>query len=656
MDQKTRRSPLGLAVALLFFPVGSVCCAAPTPVLAPAPDEKFAKRDRDEDGALSEREFVGARTGGDRTWALRYFYKRDRDDDEFLTPEEFAGKPGPVSPGGQFRLMDADSDGELSEAEFVGPKEGGKWHDAARRNFGRFDVDDSGSLSPDEFRLLPKYDPDAGTLFEARDQNGDGTLDREEYVAPFRDKNQFADVKRNFYLYDADADGAITLEEFVESPRTPPSGQRGRVADPLVKLAEKSASDFEAWLDAHDRNDDDRLERSEFEKIEPAAPGADRWGTAFEQWDRDGDGSVSAVEARTAAEIAYGVRRPDGEPLRTERGRISEDQAFRDRDVDGDDRLSLEEFGKYRKRLETAEEPFAKADADGDGLLTFAEFGETPAGSFDAVRAYKNADSDEDGRLSLEEFLTMGRWGARSFNARSFAVFDANGDGFLNFQEYRGTPAANPVGSRLDRLKDVDGDGRLSAGEFAAGWEAGPPALSAWYFQRFDGNGDRFLKPHELPFEVRWDEVPPEAAFAAKDADGDGRLNLDEFYHGPPRVPDRFVERTQGYQRRLMQVEDAFRAGDADRDGLLTLAEFRAADQAEADKQQVKDGPRLGIGSPAVANAEPAASESEPGLGGWVIAVIAFDVMLLIGVGWAVFRWRRRKSSVPAGPTDGGAA
>ena len=187
----------------------------------PAPDEKFAKRDRDEDGALSEREFVGARTGGDRTWALRYFYKRDRDDDEFLTPEEFAGKPGPVSPGGQFRLMDADSDGELSEAEFVGPKEGGKWHDAARRNFGRFDVDDSGSLSPDEFRLLPKYDPDAGTLFEARDQNGDGDgqLTPEE-LTQWMKGGEARQALATFERHDGNGDGRLSRSEYMEREDT----------------------------------------------------------------------------------------------------------------------------------------------------------------------------------------------------------------------------------------------------------------------------------------------------------------------------------------------------------------------------------------------------------------------------------------------------
>ncbi|MCA9204838.1 MAG: hypothetical protein KDA59_17410 [Planctomycetales bacterium] len=61
-------------------------------------------------------------------------------------------KPDPEA---TFKRMDKDSDGKLTEAEFIGKRTGEK-ADMAKKAFARKDANKDGSLTLEEFKATPK--------------------------------------------------------------------------------------------------------------------------------------------------------------------------------------------------------------------------------------------------------------------------------------------------------------------------------------------------------------------------------------------------------------------------------------------------------------------------------------------------------------------
>lgn len=135
---------------------------------------------------------------------------------------------------------------------------------------------------------------------------------------------------------------------------------------------------------------------------------------------------------------------------------------------------------------------FAMLDTDGDGIVSRAEY---------AARAERVARAT--GRTPDDPLVVI----ARTAGERAWAAMDANGDGGLTFDEYAAWAGAEafdtvcePVLGALFDLADADGDGLLGLAEFTALRTAlGNPAGNA------------------------------EAAFAALDADGDGRVVRDDY-------------------------------------------------------------------------------------------------------------------------------
>lgn len=57
------------------------------------PEKQFARLDADSDGKLTLAEFVGKREGEKKTRAEKAFAKKDKDDDKSLSKEEFLAQP-----------------------------------------------------------------------------------------------------------------------------------------------------------------------------------------------------------------------------------------------------------------------------------------------------------------------------------------------------------------------------------------------------------------------------------------------------------------------------------------------------------------------------------------------------------------------------------
>ena len=122
--------------------------------------------------------------------------------------------PGPVQKWGlQFRQVDTDTDGQVSQDEFVAARA-----DQILRNFDRLDTDRDGFLTAEEMywkpvRLdrEPRVRPQVALLARF-DTNGDGRVSRDEYIAVYAEP-----IREQFAEMDIDKDGYLSRAE-LEAP------------------------------------------------------------------------------------------------------------------------------------------------------------------------------------------------------------------------------------------------------------------------------------------------------------------------------------------------------------------------------------------------------------------------------------------------------
>ena len=649
----------------------------------------FQSLDRNHDDRLDHDEYV--KSGFDGELAEGRFKAADTDQDGFLSIREWAALPYRwTDPMKDFRQMDKNLDGQLDREELVSGAP--VWlKPIAARLLPGFDVNADGRLSLPEYQFTPLVNQLAGWHVLLQDRNHDGLLNRDEFrweaglplaalldeyfdlfdsdhnghleLAEFSFRTLRRDPQREFHNFDLDEDGRLnevelgiatgnkpqierrllklfdfdgdrqlSYDEFLTVPGLVPKQMRGRLPDPIVKLVETEMARIDSKWSVWDRDGDQALNRDEFQ-----ASGLGRFVrglllSTWKDWDRDGNGKISHEDCRQLLEIAFGVRRLTGEPLRYESGITVNWAFFGNIDRNHNGRLDLDEFIKHGMQGELSETRFRETDANHDQTITFAEWSKVDYWLNDPIADFLWMDTDFDGQLDRVELLNGAPQWQRRVAQFLFPGFDLDRDGFMSLEEYRRTPLANHFANWNELRRDSDNDGRLSAGDFQWGRHPELAGLEAEYFRCLDVNHDNSLDLTEFFFYIDPAKAPPEAIFAQRDRDADGRLSFDEvlgdFKSAEGAKPD------EAYELRLARIEEAFRKADADHDQFLTLDEFRSPAGIEAIDPDVA---LRRIAATAASTGIPASGADAGGRGRMWLIVGVNGLMLLAAFAYVTF-------------------
>ena len=286
----------------------------------------------------------------------------------------------------------------------------------------------------------------------------------------------------------------------------------------LIPLGAR-AEERDDFLKAHDRNGDGKLSREEW-TVPPER---------FAKADANGDGTLDG------AEIDALVKAKKPAPKERERAGAglnvkSVNEAFEKFDKNGDGKLSADELGERAERL------MKFLDANQDGTVDRHEAGKMEFGP--AARGPGGYDADHDGKVSAAElakalfrdldlsrdhYLSIDELDPNDPLVRAAEITDAaaflkeqdkDGDRFLSEEEFRA-----PAG--LVEKLDKDGTGGITTAELAPLTEAARKRPSPMV-REIDTDGDGKISKAEAPVKLqeRWDEA---------DVNKDGFIDGDEM-------------------------------------------------------------------------------------------------------------------------------
>lgn len=564
-----------------------------TPIANPVADWHVLRTDGDGDGKLSESEFHADKSPFLICLCREFFQRFDLDHDGVLTADELPYSSTSAKPTPQFTFQskDRDADGKLTLNELfsdpapVGTDRGAIGLHRSKKNyctvvFKAADLDENGYLASEEYENVAKaFRPTVMNLVLELDLDGDSLVSDREYLGPIEEpKRQLA--ARDFLVMDFDADGHLTGWELSRIPNRVPAEDRAPIPDPIVDWMEQQYLVLIKTFQESDEDGDGKLTVAQWPPAKWTTMTPEMHGMKSETWDQNHDGHITVAECRALLEIADGVRRPDGLPLRLPTGHVINWPFLRNLDKNRDEIWSRDEFiPKFWAGPEKGATVFKELDIDANDQLTLQEIWKSPVFFRDIVRLFYDFDRDFDGAVDNNELL-KGVTGAQSpLASRLMHYYDLNGDAKLSLYEFRASPIANIMTDwHLPRF-DNDFDGKLSEVEFYCEPMPLMLGLSREYFRRYDENQDGFINRSELLFFIDFKQVKPDIAFEFKDRNEDGFLNLSEFLFedGPPTA---VALDPKQQEAELVQAKKTFNAADSNQDESLDLDEYRAAVKA----------------------------------------------------------------------------
>ena len=333
-------------------------------------------------------------------------------------------------------------------------------------------------------------------VFRRCDVDGDGQLTEGEYLK----RGGGRDVKtsiRDFKVFDSNRDGSLDLTEFLAVVIGQPESQKGVVFDPIIRLSERGYEAIERRWAASDMDGNGVLNPKEFASAGIAKLVRGLETTRFEDWDLNADQSVSLDEVKMVLDIAFGVRTPEGDLLRSRTGYVVHWSMYRPLKKNADGFVSIDDYYSALGPLENRQQWFDSIDKNGDLQFDFVEFSGSNHRTC-PVQQFLGFDTNLDGKLSPDELEAVpADWypGGEFL----FPGFDDDQDGFLSLEEFQLSPVINLL-AVWQSASDTNGDGLLSPDEFRFMPGVSLAALSAEYFRRLDVDKSGQLSQDEFPF------------------------------------------------------------------------------------------------------------------------------------------------------------
>lgn len=316
--------------------------------------EDFKNRDKDSSGSLTLKEFLGNRTGEQKTQAHTAFFRFDSDGNDQVTLPEFLNRDTTkkLTVHSIFRQLDLNDDSQLTEQEFIRPRIGKKTEQSGRDNFRKFDLNRDSRLSEAEFAMLPSNNPDSKAIFRGHDGNHDGQLTLQEHLAGRPEgKGQLA-ARDMFYRMDTDGDGRLTDGEFVQSE---PKTKSDLKAKGKTQIPINATSHFRQL----DLDNNGKITEQEFMRLKGGKKGAQVGWDNFRKYDLDGDGQLTEKELSMLP-----IHKPDAVSM------------FNALDINHSGGLAREELTRLMGSDQSgrAEETFFSYDKDANGELSIDEY------------------------------------------------------------------------------------------------------------------------------------------------------------------------------------------------------------------------------------------------------------------------------------------
>ncbi|MBB1250478.1 EF-hand domain-containing protein [Rhizobium sp. G21] len=226
----------------------------PSDVTAKQSSQLFSSLDADGDGSVSEAEMTSSMTSSDP------FAQMSGDAVAVMMQMQSASSFG-FSSSDAYSEMDADSDGAVTQAEFVSARPDDVSEDDAMALFRAIDTEGVGSISEEQFIVRleeegpdgpPPMDDDTTAIFDALDTDQDGVVSAEELAAAKPDDVSAEDSTSLFDALDEDSDGGVTLDEFESARHSFIANTRisaGDEEDEESSSSPSSISDVQSILD-----------------------------------------------------------------------------------------------------------------------------------------------------------------------------------------------------------------------------------------------------------------------------------------------------------------------------------------------------------------------------------------------------------------------
>lgn len=404
------------------------------------------------------------------------------------------------------------------------------------------DTDRSANQPHPRSKLFPK----AWKLFVSLDSDRNGRLNQAEFINS-GEQPLVRQRQRDFQLLDLDQDQQLNFDEFRNDLQRVDRSERGSYPSRISLHVDRLLTKFDQLLPQWDLDHDGELDRTE--QVESRFYAT--FDTELPQRERDlnpdgkppqlvrvvphnidwnSDGVIQRDEFRRALEVSFGLRRVQGEPIRTESGIVYNLALFRYCDeLRPDDLLTRDEFVNRSGFGDQAEAYFKAADRNQDRIITFEEWCTLPVCEADPISDFMAADTNLDGHLSPDELLKFTPDYMQVVAKHIFPGFDVDHDGKLSLTEYQSTPLCDHVYRWYELRTDQSLNQQLSRYEFQ--WEQNqyryppPTGLLLDYFSRYDVDADGALSHQEYEFIT---PRPPESRiFRTTVAEGDVELVVD---------------------------------------------------------------------------------------------------------------------------------